>query len=123
MEWKIRYDNSINWIVIPEPSVHNFLFADLSSDSSGRDLEGNMHKDIVSSKRTSGCAWWNLDTSTSSYLLNLIKPHIYIYVSRVSPMSMEDEIIYAYTGDVTAEQIKTGSGDPVWMITLSFIER
>ncbi len=57
---------------IPTPSEYTFNVEDLSSQNTGRTLDGMMHKDVVAVKDTYDCTWKKLSWQDAADLLNAI---------------------------------------------------
>lgn len=68
----------INGVAIPTPSSYKFGIEDLSSEETGRTLDGVMHKDVVAVKDYYDCTWARLSWEDAATLLNAIdnKPKI-----------------------------------------------
>lgn len=68
----------INGVAIPTPTTYNYNIEDLSSEETGRTLDGLMHKDIVAVKDRYDCTWKKLSWSDLATLLNAIdnKPKV-----------------------------------------------
>lgn len=62
---------SINGVKIPTPDKMTFGIEDLSSEETGRDLAGTMHKDVVSVKDYYSCEWKILSDTDASLLFSL----------------------------------------------------
>lgn len=62
----------INGVAIPTPSEYTFDVEDLSSQNTGRTLDGTMHKDVVAVKDTYTCTWKKLSWQDAADLLNAI---------------------------------------------------
>ena len=62
----------INGVAIPTPSEYQFDVEDLSSENTGRTLDGVMHKDVVAVKDTYTCTWKKLSWQDTADLLNAI---------------------------------------------------
>lgn len=61
----------IDGVVIPTPDKMTFSIEDLSSDETGRSLDGVMHKDVVAVKDNYTCEWKYLTEAEGSLLLNI----------------------------------------------------
>lgn len=57
---------------IPTPSEYGFDIEDLSSEQSGRTLDGIMHKDVVAVKDYYTVTWKRLSWADTAALLNLV---------------------------------------------------
>jgi hypothetical protein len=62
----------INGVAIPTPTEYTFDVEDLSSQNTGRTLDGRMHKDVVAVKDTYTCTWKKLSWQDAADLLNAI---------------------------------------------------
>ncbi len=62
----------INGTTIPTPTEYNFDIEDLSSEETGRTLDGKMHKDVVAVKDYYTCTWKKLSWADAAALLNLV---------------------------------------------------
>ncbi len=57
---------------IPNPWAYTFSVEDLSSENTGRTLDGTMHKDVVAVKDTYACTWKRLDWEDAATLLKAV---------------------------------------------------
>lgn len=62
----------IDGVTIPTPTDYKFSEEDLSSENTGRTLDGVMHKDVVSVKDTYACVWKKLDWETAAIIMNAV---------------------------------------------------
>jgi len=62
----------IDGITIPNPTTYEYNIEDLSSEETGRTLDGIMHKDVVSTKDTYNCSWRVLSWEDAATLLNAV---------------------------------------------------
>ncbi len=62
----------IDGVAIPTPSTYVFSIEDLSSEMTGRTLDGVMHKDVIAVKDTYSCTWKKLSWQDMATLLNAI---------------------------------------------------
>ena len=62
----------IDGVAIPTPSSYKFGIEDLSSEATGRTLDGTMHKDVVAVKDYYECTWKSLSWSDAATLLNAV---------------------------------------------------
>lgn len=62
----------IDGVEIPTPSTYKFDVEDLSSEATGRTLDGIMHKDVVAVKDYYACTWKRLSWEDAAALLNAI---------------------------------------------------
>lgn len=118
--WQIY--NGSAWVTIPTPSIWNWSYQDLSSDDSGRDLSGTMHKDIVSVKRKNECTWNNVEASVAKTVMNIAKSNVFVPFRYFDLYDGNTKEITVYTGDITASA-QQALGRLVWTVKLSFIEQ
>lgn len=62
----------VDGVAIPTPSSYKFGIEDLSSEETGRTLDGIMHKDVVDDKDYYDCEWARLSWDDAATLLNAI---------------------------------------------------
>lgn len=62
----------IDGVAIPTPTTYKFGIEDLSSEETGRTLDGVMHKDVVAVKDYYECMWAKLSWEDTAILLNAI---------------------------------------------------
>lgn len=118
--WEVLIGST--WTTIPTPSTWNWSYQDLSSDDSGRDLSGTMHKDIVSVKRKNECSWMNVQPSVARSVMAAAKSAVFVSFRYYDVFDNALKNITVYTGDITASA-QQSQGGLVWTITLSFIEK
>lgn len=75
----------INGVAIPTPSTYEFNVEDLSSEATGRTLDGKMHKDVVAVKDTYSCTWKKLSWQDAATLLNAINAKSEFSLTYVDP--------------------------------------
>lgn len=75
----------INGTTIPVPTEYGFDIEDLSSDNTGRTLDGVMHKDVVAVKDYYTCTWSGLSWTETAALLNLVNGKRKITLTYVDP--------------------------------------
>ena len=111
-----------NWVTIPTPSTWTWSYQDLSSDDSGRDLSGTMHKDIVSVKRKNECSWLNSDATVAKTIMQAAKSAVFVSFKYYDLFTGAINTITVYTGDITATA-QNAQNQTVWTVKLSFIEQ
>lgn len=62
----------INGINIPTPTGYEVGIEDLSSEATGRTLDGTMHKDVVAVKDYYNCTWSHLSWEDIATIMNAI---------------------------------------------------
>lgn len=75
----------IDGVEIPTPTKYEFSAEDLSSEYTGRTLDGIMHKDVVAVKDTYDCAWNKLSFEETERLLNLTEGKEKILFTHIDP--------------------------------------
>ena len=118
--WEVK--NGSVWVTIPTPSSWDWSYQDLSSDDSGRDLSGTMHKDIVGTKRKNVCTWNNVDFPTAKQIMQASKNDAFVEFRYFDLFDGDVKQITVYTGDITASA-QNAYGKLVWTVKLSFIEK
>ena len=83
----MRYTNpfKIDGTTIPVPSEYGFELEDLSSDESGRTLDGIMHKDVIAVKDIYSCTWKSLSWEDLGQLLLLVNGKTKVTLTYVDP--------------------------------------
>ena len=95
---------SLNGTEIKSPAECTWSLADVSSPNSGRTLDGIMHKDIVSQKRTLKCKWNACEWGIASQIIGYCKDQG-VQIAVTYPDLMSGGMITEpfYTGDCTAK--------------------
>ena len=75
----------IDGVAIPTPSEYGFDIEDLSSEQSGRTLDGVMHKDVVAVKDYYTCTWKHMSWQGTSALLALVNGKTQVSLTYVDP--------------------------------------
>lgn len=121
-QWKPTF--KINGVTVPIPDNYNMVIADLSSDESGRTLDGKMHKDIIGVKVSIPFTWESLEWSVAATLCNAVdgKSSITVeYIDIRNPYTMTSKKVYI--GDRSAEPVSFGTdGKVYWKVSFSEIE-
>lgn len=75
----------IDGVAIPTPTSYDFNIEDLSSDATGRTLDGVMHKDVVSVKDYYNCTWSQLSWDDAAILMNAINGKTQVAFTHADP--------------------------------------
>ena len=75
----------INGVAVPTPSSYTFDIEDLSSEETGRTLDGIMHKDVVDTKDYYTVTWNHLSWEQTALILNLVDGKEQITVTLIDP--------------------------------------
>lgn len=108
---------------IPTPSEYNFDIEDLSSEATGRTLDGVMHKDVVATKDYYTCTWKTLSWEAAARLLKLVDGKTKVRVTLVDPRTpgavMEK---YFYVGKRSGKANNLNNPKSTWKdVTFQFI--
>lgn len=119
---KWKPDFKLNGTSVPIPDNYEQVISDLSSDESGRTLDGTMHKDIIAIKDSTPFEWSNLEWSLAATIANIVDGKESItceYIDVRKPYQMASRTIYI--GDRSCKPIRFGDDGKVYW-TVSFSE-
>lgn len=115
----------INGVNVPDPIQLTVNYMDLSSDNSGRTLNGTMIKDIVSRKTSLNCVWNALTWNEASVLLNAVEQSVFltvVYPDPKFPNSPRTKVFYV--GDRSSPSVSIVGGKAIWNgISFDLIEK
>lgn len=113
----------IDGVAIPTPSSYKFSLEDLSTEATGRTLDGIMHKDIIDDKDTYECRWDNLSWEDTATLLNAVNKKQQVAFTHADPRIPNQFVTYNfYVGKRTVDPINLSDPNRTWTkITFSFI--
>lgn len=115
----------INGVNVPDPIQLTVNYMDLSSDNSGRTLNGTMIKDIVSRKTSLNCVWNALTWNEASVLLNAVEQSVFltvVYPDPKFPNSPRTKVFYV--GDRSSPSVSIVGGKAIWSgISFDLIEK
>lgn len=75
----------VNGVTIPTPSTYKYGIEDLSSEATGRTLDGVMHKDVVATKDYYECTWKGLSWTETAQLMNAIDGKTQVTFTHADP--------------------------------------
>lgn len=114
----------INGIPVKDPSSFTWDLYDLSSEESGRTVDGIAHKDVIGQKRTLSCQWDNLTWDEASSLLKVVNTKIFFPVEYPDAMSGVRETRTFYVGDRHAPVYMWTEGKRIFAsVSFNFIEK
>lgn len=114
----------INGTIIPQPAEAEYSEEDLSSDSSGRALDGTAHKDIVAIKAKWTLSWPPLSGSEVSTLLTAVRAAVFFTLEYPDPVSGNQKTGTFYVGPRKSKLNWKLSNNALWTgIALNFIEQ
>ena len=113
----------INGTTIPTPTEYGFEIDDLSSDQSGRTLDGIMHKDVVAVKDVYTCTWKKLSWQDTAQLLGLVNGKTRVTLTYYDPRRPNKLLINDfYVGKRTGKANNLRNPTNTWQdITFQFI--
>lgn len=100
----------IDGVTIPTPSEYKFSVEDLSSENTGRTLDGIMHKDVVAVKDTYSCVWKKLDWEDTAILMKAVDGKTKVNFTHADPRVANTMItgeFYIGKRDCTAINLKS----------------
>lgn len=116
-----------NGNTIKTPSEYDWTRPDLSSEETGRSLDGTAYKDLVAVKRTLQVTWWSLKDSGEAFttvnMLAMIKAGIFGTLSYPDPSSATNITKTFYTGDVKCTMYQMKNDVAEYRMSVSFIEQ
>lgn len=113
----------IDGVAIPTPSTYSFDVEDLSSEKTGRTLDGIMHKDVVSVKDSYTCTWKRLSWEDAAVLLNAVNGKTKFDFTHADPRVPNKFITHKfYIGKRSAVAANLKNSKNTWHdITFTFI--
>jgi len=113
----------IDGVAIPTPLEYGFDIEDLSSEQSGRTLDGVMHKDVVSVKDYYTCTWKHLSWQKTADLLLLVNGKTQVTLQYVDPRYPNQVLINQfYVGKRSGKAVNLNNPTNTWTdITFQFI--
>ena len=113
----------VQGVTIKTPSSSTWGYADLSSEESGRTLDGKSHKDIIAPKVKLECVWSNLTGAEASTILKAVCPYAYRNVTYLDTLENAELTKSFYTGDKSAPAKTYALGDAIYTsVSFNFVE-
>lgn len=103
---------------IPDPSSLQWGIQSVSNSDAGRDIDGNMHVNLVTRKRKIELAWNGVDFATTSEILKAFNPETF-WVQYLDAQTNNTEKKEFYVGDRTAMVHSYAQGHR-WYSTVAF---
>ena len=112
----------INNVAIPTPSTYKYGIEDLSSEATGRTLDGIMHKDVVATKDYYECTWKSLSWEDTAQLMNAIDGKTQVTFTHAYPRVPNTGVTgYFYIGTRSGGSLNLKDASNTWGdITLTF---
>lgn len=115
---------TIGGSAVADPSEMTWTLTDISSDSSGRNAQGDMLKDRIAQKVKLSCKWAYLSQTDAAGLLGAVNASIFFSVAYPDPMQGNTVARTFYVGDRTAPLFAVQDGVPGWQnIAFDFIQK
>lgn len=113
----------IDGVTIPTPSTYEAGIEDLSSEQTGRTLDGVMHKDVVAVKDYYSCTWKVLSWEDIATILNAINGKPSFELTYADPRVPNRFITNTfYVGERTTPAMNLTDPKKTWKdLTLKFI--
>ena len=113
----------IDGVTIPTPSTYEAGIEDLSSEQTGRTLDGVMHKDVVAVKDYYSCTWKVLSWEDIATILNAINGKPSFELTYADPRVPNRFITNTfYVGERTTPAMNLTKKKKTWKdLTLKFI--
>ena len=113
----------IDGVAIPTPSTYEAGIEDLSSEQTGRTLDGVMHKDVVAVKDYYSCTWKTLSWEEIATLLNAIDGKPSFQLTYADPRVPNKFITNTfYVGERTTPALNLNDPKKTWKdLSLKFI--
>lgn len=113
----------IDGVTIPTPSTYEAGIEDLSSEQTGRTLDGVMHKDVVAVKDYYSCTWKVLSWEDIATILNAINGKPSFELTYADPRVPNRFITNTfYVGERTTPAMNLADPKKTWKdLTLKFI--
>lgn len=111
---------------LPNPAKMTWGENDLSSEASGRNLQGEMLKDLVAKKVKIEVEWGPLTPAQSNTILTAITASVYLQVTYPDAKAGTNVTKTMYVGDRSSEVLlfKVVGGVQYWSgLKVSFIEK
>ena len=114
----------IDGVTVPTPSDYDFGIEDLSSEETGRTLDGEMHKDVVAVKHYYTCTWKKLSWQDASLLLSLVDGKTSVNVTYANPLYPDEmKTNTFYIGKRSGKALNLRDPKQTWQnISFQFIQ-
>lgn len=92
----MSFQFKVDGVAIPTPTGYVFNVEDLSTEQTGRTLDGVMHKDVVADKDTYECTWAKLSWSEAATLLNALNKKTEVDFTHADPRIPNQMVTYKF---------------------------
>ena len=112
----------IDGVLVTTPVRYDFDIEDLSSEETGRTLDGIMHKDVVGVKDYYTCEWKHLSWEQAAEILNLVDGKQQVSVTLIDPRVPYTYITKNfYVGKRSGSLNNLSHPTNMWSVSLQFI--
>lgn len=122
MKWQPSFE--IEGVKLPIPDNYSQNVIDLSSEETGRTLDGKYHKDVIAVKMSAPLEWSRMEWSTASQLARAVdgKPSVNVkFMDIRNPYKMTSKVVYI--GNRTFEPVDFDTdGKVYWRVSFAEIE-
>lgn len=114
----------IDGVIVPKPDNYQQVISDLSSEETGRTLDGVAHKDVIAIKCSVPLEWYYLEWSVAAKIARLVdgKQSISVeYMDIRNPYTMTRANIYVGDRECSTESFTT-DGKVYWSLKFNEID-
>lgn len=113
----------VDGVALPTPSTYKFSMEDLSSEATGRTLDGIMHKDVVATKDYYDCTWKKCSWEDAATILNATNGKTKVSLTYVDPRVPNRVLVNDfYIGKRSGAALNINDPNRAWSdISLTFI--
>ena len=113
----------VDGVTIPTPIEYGYSCEDLSSEETGRTLDGKMHKDVVAVKDTYNCTWKKVSWADAALLLNAVDGKTKVQFTHADPRVPDTFVTHwFYIGKRECKANNLRDTNNAWAdVTFSFI--
>lgn len=112
----------IDGVTVCTPSTYTYDIEDLSSEETGRTLDGIMHKDVVAVKDVYTCEWKHLSWNQTALILNLVDGKEQVTATLIDPRRPMHYITgQFYVGKRSGTLNNLNHSTNMWSVSLQFI--
>ena len=107
---------------LPNPKEMTWSEFDLSSEAAGRNLKGEMLKDVVAKKQKIELKWGPLTSAQMNTIMGAISSAVYLSVTFPGPTG--SATLTMYVGDRTSDVLKYVTSLEYWTgLSINFIQK
>lgn len=112
----------VDGVVLPTPTSYSYDIEDLSTEETGRTLDGVMHKDVVAVKDYYTCEWKHLSWEEAATILNVVDGKTQVMAMLIDPRKPGRYIGgQFYVGKRSGVLNNLKNQTSMWSVSLQFI--